>query len=136
MSALRANCGSFQPRRHDGQRLVTGGVNAFDAGGMKLVHVVNDLKAVSRDWRDVRTDHVEDLLLLLALQGVSDVEHVGNRTTMGPGDLVLVDAAKPIVIGNRSGFGTIYPYMCPANISSPTTPAPSSSANDSRPRIP
>ena len=92
---LRSVCGNFQSNPFDGKSKIMGVVNPLLAGGMAFVQVANDLAAVTRGSRDIRTDYGEHLFLLLQIEGECGIEQQGRQTVIAPGDCALVDSSSP-----------------------------------------
>jgi AraC-like DNA-binding protein len=74
---------------------VRGEARRINACGLEFSHISNDLDRVDRDWDDVRRDAVEQLFLLVQIEGSCGVEHAGWRSTLNVGECILVDSTKP-----------------------------------------
>lgn len=92
---LTSICGRFHPRRREQRDRVRGGAMRFDAAGLAVAQVANDLDLIHRDPADIRADHGDNLFLLLQLQGSCGIEQSGRQQQLHPGDCILVDAARP-----------------------------------------
>jgi AraC-like DNA-binding protein len=92
---LTAICGRFHPLRRERRDRVRGGAMRFDAGGLAVAQVANDLDLIHRDPADIRVDQCDNLFLLLQLQGSCGIEQSGRQQQLHPGDCILVDAARP-----------------------------------------
>ncbi|WP_128970302.1 helix-turn-helix domain-containing protein [Bradyrhizobium tropiciagri] len=92
---VRAVCGRFHPQAMSGKTHVVGKVELRRGAGIEVAHIANDLDWVERGHQEIRTDYGEYLFLLLQLEGVCRIEQCDQRTTIGPGDCVLVDSLMP-----------------------------------------
>lgn len=93
---LQGICGRFHPVATRPGRRVTGMARAIEAEGLGFAHVVNDLDYVERGQADIRGDDLENLFLIVQLEGACGVEHVGRQSILGVGDCILVDSTKPV----------------------------------------
>lgn len=93
---LQGICGRFEPTAMRGDRRVTGLARSMDAGGLGFAQVVNDLDFITRNQSDIRSDDLENLFLIVQLEGACGVEHVGRQHVLGVGDCILVDSTKPV----------------------------------------
>ncbi len=48
---------------------IRGEARRINACGMEFSHISNDLDRIHRDWDDVRRDRVEQLFLIVQLEG-------------------------------------------------------------------
>ncbi len=94
---LQGVCGHFHSKTVGGNDLVTGLVEAGSRGGLDMTQVATNLHSVSREVRDVRADHGENMFLLLQIEGRCGVEQMGRQVTVSPGECVLVDSAYPSI---------------------------------------
>lgn len=92
---LHYTCGSFRPRAMDTSLDIRGEARRINACGMEFSHISNDLDRVDHDWDDVRRDAIEQLFLLVQLEGSCGVEHNGRQNALNVGDCILVDSTKP-----------------------------------------
>jgi AraC-like DNA-binding protein len=92
---LHSTCGSFRPRAMDTSLHIRGEARRINACGMEFSHISNDLDRVDHDWDDVRRDAIEQLFLLVQLEGGCGVEHGGRQSALNVGDCILVDSTKP-----------------------------------------
>lgn len=92
---LHYTCGSFRPSRMDANLDIRGEARRINACGVEFSHISNDLDRIQRDWDDVRRDAVEQLFLIVQLEGSCGVEHTGRQSTLNVGDCILVDSTKP-----------------------------------------
>lgn len=88
-------CGSFRPSSMDTSLDIHGEARRIHACGMEFSHISNDLDRIHRDWDDVRRDAVEQLFLIVQLEGSCGVEHSGRQSALNVGDCILVDSTKP-----------------------------------------
>ena len=92
---LHYTCGSFRPRAMDTSLDIRGEARRINACGMEFSHISNDLDRVDHDWDDVRRDAIEQLFLLVQLEGSCGVEHNGQHSVLNVGDCILVDSTRP-----------------------------------------
>nr|WP_245445094.1 helix-turn-helix domain-containing protein [Mesorhizobium soli] len=92
---LHYTCGSFRPSAMDTNLDIRGEARRINACGMEFSHISNDLDRVEHDWDDVRRDAIEQLFLIVQLEGSCGVEHSGRQSALNVGDCILVDSTQP-----------------------------------------
>lgn len=103
-NTLTSICGRFQPRRRDRCERVKGGATRFDAAGIAVAQVANDLDLIRRDPADIRADQGDSLFLLLQMEGSCGIEQDARQERLHPGDCILVDAARPSIFHFAGNF--------------------------------
>lgn len=110
-SQLQSVCGRYQPQRHESQTNVTGHVGVFQAGGIGVAHIANNLGEVRREAEDIRKDFGENLFLLIQLEGSCGIEQKNRQDVISPGDCILIDSTRPSVFhfgGNYSNHISVH----------------------------
>ncbi len=103
VEALRARiinvCGDFalEPRALRGRLPdeMRGGVQARRLGRFDTACVTLDARTVQRDRGAIRRDPGEHMFLLVQEQGEAWIEQAGQITHLTPGEMCLVDSARP-----------------------------------------
>lgn len=99
-SRLHAVCGAFHldPRSAPGSRPLEemrGAVQPCRLGRFDTAAVTLDARQVERDRTAIRRDPGEHLFLLVQEQGEAWIEQSGQITHLTPGEMCLVDSARP-----------------------------------------
>lgn len=110
---LHFTCGSFRPSRMDKSLAIRGEARRLNACGIEFSHISNDLDQIERDWTDVRRDAVEQVFLIVQLEGSCGVEHRGALSRLDVGDCILVDSTRPTLFH----FGGQYSNHLSLNLS-------------------
>lgn len=88
---LQAVCGAFHV--HKAPR-PAGSVTAGRFGGLDLVRVATNARAIERDERDARRDHAPHYFLIRQLAGSARMEQRGQRVVLAAGDFFLASSTR------------------------------------------
>lgn len=94
-STLAEQCGAFHP-----EPPVSQGIESFQGAicpaqpgfGAKIA---SNSSHIHRSAKDIKRDGHDFFYLVHQLSGSAVMEHCGTQTVIGPGDLVLLDSARP-----------------------------------------
>ena len=101
---LQSVCGRFHPHLADDVFKVRGDVVLQDASGLELARVSNNLSSVHRGQKDIRLDFGGNFFLLMQLEGECGIEQNGTQSQIGPGDCILLDLSKPLLLSFDGKF--------------------------------
>lgn len=93
IDTINQACGSFHADARSGR--FEGGIQPRESGGLRLSVVEAAHTRLYRNDRDVCASDDQKFFAVLQLHGRSGVEQLGNMVALGPGDIVLIDAAYP-----------------------------------------
>ncbi len=102
-SNLMQVCGRFHADPFKSQEVVRGQVLLEERAGIKMAHIAKDLQKVWRSAADCRKDDGEHFFLVIQEEGRSLMAQNDTARMMHPGDIILIDSAKP---SEFSFFGT------------------------------
>jgi hypothetical protein len=102
-SRLREVCGLFHAEPAEGQQQVHGNILLENRAGIDMAHIAKDLQTVRRTVADCRKDDGEHFFLVIQEEGRSLMAQSDTARMMYPGDMILIDSAKP---SEFSFFGT------------------------------
>ncbi|MFD1795163.1 helix-turn-helix domain-containing protein [Paracoccus aurantiacus] len=89
---LQAVCGAFHvhPAAHH-----TGSVTTGRLGGLDLVRVATNARAIERGARDAARDHMPHYFLIRQLAGSARMEQRGQHVELAAGDFFLASSTRP-----------------------------------------
>ena len=94
-SELQSICGSFQVQPAGGRDTLRGAVAQEERGGFEFAHVAKDAQSIRRDRRDIARDSAEHFFLIIQEEGRALMSQHEAARMLHPGDLMLIDSAKP-----------------------------------------
>jgi AraC family transcriptional regulator, positive regulator of tynA and feaB len=97
---VRAMAGRFNPEGVD-PKAFTGWLRPIDVHGLAAAEVGSNAKRVERSLRDVRLDGADHYIMIFQVAGKSAMTHNDQALRFDSGDVVLVDAARPVAFFNR-----------------------------------
>ena len=105
---LRAMCGRYNPEGFE-PGAFAGWVRAHDVCGFSALDIGSNAHRVERTPRDIRLDGVDHYFAVFQVAGQSAMSHNDRAVQLSAGDVVLVDAAQPVmyVANNESA-----PWNC------------------------
>jgi len=86
------------PIAPDAERHLLGEVRARSFDDVKIALFSGSSVLAERTTRHIDESGHDDYLVALHTRGVARVRHAGRRATLGPGDLALLDSARPYAI--------------------------------------
>jgi AraC-like DNA-binding protein len=92
---LREICGRYSPEGID-PNTFRGWVHAVNICGLGAVDIGWNARRVERNYRDVRLDGMEHYYALFQIAGKSAMTQNDRAVQLAAGDVVLVDAARPV----------------------------------------
>ena len=104
-SDLQSVCGAFNVEPgadHDDE--IRAHLSVAAMGGMELAHVGTDADIIFRGQKDIRRDPGEHFFLILQQQGRAHLSQGDVSAWVDPGDMFIVDAAKPSQFRYDSAF--------------------------------
>lgn len=102
---LRSVCGLFRPMPSKGQAEVRGAITVEQLAGIEVAHVAKDLRSISRSERDCRLDDNEFFFLIIQEEGSALMTQNDEARLMQPGDMMLIDSARPSEFNFFGKFG-------------------------------
>jgi AraC family transcriptional regulator, positive regulator of tynA and feaB len=102
---LRSACGQFDIRINSGKHQAWGGISTALRADFELARVATDLQQIIRTSRNVRRDQGENYFLIMQQEGRALMAQNGSAVMLLPGDIVIIDSAKPsefTFFGDRS----------------------------------
>ncbi|MVO16637.1 helix-turn-helix domain-containing protein [Parasedimentitalea huanghaiensis] len=92
---LRDICGAFQTQATEQQTEHRGALQVEERFGLEFAHVATDIHAIRRSNRDVRQDDGENFFLIFQEEGRALMSQNDTTCMLQPGDMILIDSAKP-----------------------------------------
>jgi AraC-like DNA-binding protein len=92
---LRHICGVFSAEPVKGQDRIHGGVSMESRAGMEMAHVAKNLQRIRRSGLDCRRDDAEHYFLIIQEEGSALMAQSDTAQMLNPGDMMLIDSAKP-----------------------------------------
>lgn len=86
-------CGAFDGSALDGD--FTGEIHGSEQGALQFSHVSGSHARLLRTEREVRNSEVHKYFAIFQLHGTARFAQGGQREVVGPGDVVLIDSARP-----------------------------------------
>ncbi|MEM9011110.1 MAG: helix-turn-helix domain-containing protein [Pseudomonadota bacterium] len=102
---LNAVCGSFDIDPGRTRESGWGGVATAEIAGIETALVANDMQRILRTGQNIRRDHGENCFLIMQQSGRALMLQEDRQAMMLPGDMVLIDSARPsefVFFGDRS----------------------------------
>lgn len=94
-SRLREICGLFHADATKGQENVRGQIMMEHRADIEMAHIAKNLQRVHRSATDCRRDDGEHFFLVIQEEGRSLMAQNDTARMMHPGDMILIDSAKP-----------------------------------------
>lgn len=94
-SDLRSACGEFDARPADGQHMLQGAIHLETRAGIEMAHVAKDLQQILRTRQHIRRDDGENYFLVIQEEGRALMSQNGEVRMISPGDMMLIDSARP-----------------------------------------
>ena len=88
-------CGEFAVHPVAGRDWVTGNVVKGQRCGIEFAAVGLDVQRVGRSSKAIRRDQSENFFLIMQERGSAVMAQDGRAAVLNPGDMVLIDSAKP-----------------------------------------
>ena len=92
---LQKLCGRYNPEGIE-RNAFTGWIRPFEVCGFKALETGCNAGRIERDYRDVRLDYADHYFVLFPLRGQSLVTQNEQARRLWVGDLVFVDATRPL----------------------------------------
>ena len=92
---IHATCGLFDIRPSKGVSEVWGGVAAHEKMGLNITNVDTDLQQIARPTQTIRKDDIDDYFFVVQRQGRVLMAQGDHATVLHPGDMMLIDSARP-----------------------------------------
>lgn len=92
---LKSICGMFQTKTATASAKVQGAVHVEDRFGLEMAHVAADLHKIHRSSVDIRQDSGENYFLIFQEEGSALMSQNDTTCMLHPGDILLIDSAKP-----------------------------------------
>lgn len=92
---LRTICGAFQSTSTMAHTNMQGAIHLEERVGFEMAHVAADLQKIQRSSRDIRRDDGENYFLIFQEEGSALMSQNDTTCMMNPGDIILIDSAKP-----------------------------------------
>ena len=92
---LRAICGSFEVSGKEERTTVKGCISLDERAGIEMAHVAKDVQVIRRTAQDVRRDAGDNFFLIFQEEGHALMQQNDVTFMMKPGDLILIDSARP-----------------------------------------
>lgn len=104
-SRLREICGLFRAEPQKGQEKVNGCILVEERAGIEMAHIAKDLHKVRRSSEDCRRDDGEHFFLVIQEEGRALMSQQDTARMMHPGDMILIDSARPSEFTFFGNFG-------------------------------
>lgn len=92
---LSESCGEFQVRPARGHSVLKGRVYQDSLAGIDIAHIATNVQSIQRTAQDIRKDSGENYFLITQEEGRALMMHNNTAHMLTPGDMILVDSAKP-----------------------------------------
>lgn len=104
-SRLQEVCGLFRAEPSKGQEKVNGCILLEERAGIEMAHIAKDLQKVRRSAEDCRRDDGEHFFLVIQEEGRALMAQQDTARMMNPGDMFLIDSAKPSEFAFFGNYG-------------------------------
>lgn len=94
-SRLQEVCGLFRAEPAKGRERVNGCIVLEERAGIEMAHIAKDLQKVRRSGEDCRRDDGEHFFLVIQEEGRALMSQQDTARMMTPGDMMLIDSARP-----------------------------------------
>ncbi len=104
-ASLQDACGNFDVRPTQGDADMWGGISLRRQMDLEFALVATDLQQILRTSQNIRQDDGENFFLIMQKEGRALMGQNDRFSVLHPGDLVLIDSAKPsefTFFGDRS----------------------------------
>ena len=88
-------CGIFSAEPVKGQNQIHGSVSSEKRAGLEMAHVAKNLQRIRRTSLDCRRDAAENYFLIIQEEGSALMAQSETAQMLNPGDMMLIDSAKP-----------------------------------------
>ncbi|MCB1458970.1 MAG: helix-turn-helix domain-containing protein [Nitratireductor sp.] len=92
---LASVCGSFEVVGKQDRATVKGCVRLEEHAGIEMAHVAKDVHVVRRTEHDIRRDAGNHFFMIVQEEGHALMQQNGVAFMMKPGDMILIDSARP-----------------------------------------
>ncbi len=102
---LQSVCGLFDIRPEAGQENIWGGIEAAVNADIEMAMVATNLQQIIRTSQNIRRDQGENYFLIMQQDGRALMAQNETAAMLMPGDIILIDSAKPsefTFFGDRS----------------------------------
>lgn len=104
-SRLMDVCGLFHAEPVRGRDVVNGRILLEERAGIPMAHIAKDLQKVRRSADDCRKDDGEHFFLVIQEEGRALMAQNKTARMMNPGDMILIDSARPSEFTFFGSFG-------------------------------
>jgi AraC family transcriptional regulator, positive regulator of tynA and feaB len=88
-------CGQFDARPGEGRTTTCGAVKTDCLAGLELAHVATNVQQIVRTRQNIRRDEGENYFLIIQEEGRALMAQNEQVRMMSPGDMILIDSARP-----------------------------------------
>lgn len=88
-------CGAFNAEPVKGKDEMHGRISMETRAGMEMAHVAKNLQRIRRSSQDCRRDAAEHYFLIIQEEGSALMAQSETAQMLNPGDMMLIDSAKP-----------------------------------------
>ncbi|HWU61944.1 MAG TPA: helix-turn-helix domain-containing protein [Ensifer sp.] len=88
-------CGVFSAEPVKGQKEIHGRICLETRAGLEMAHVAENLQRIRRTSLDCRRDAAEHYFLIIQEEGSALMAQADTAQMLNPGDMMLIDSAKP-----------------------------------------
>lgn len=92
---LHAICGAFEVAGKDDCPVVKGRIHVEERAGIEMAHVAKDVQVIRRTVQDIRRDAGDNFFLIVQEEGHALMQQNDVTFMMKPGDMILIDSARP-----------------------------------------
>jgi len=92
---LQHICGVFSAEPVKGQNEMHGRISKDMRAGLEIAHVAKNLQRIRRSNADCRRDGAEHYFLIIQEEGSALMAQSETAQMLNPGDMILIDSAKP-----------------------------------------
>ncbi|GAB4354232.1 MAG: transcriptional regulator FeaR [Oricola sp.] len=104
-SRLMEVCGLFRAEPVKGRDTVNGYILLEQRAGIEMAHIAKDLQKVRRSSDDCRRDDGEHFFLVIQEEGRALMSQQDTVRMMHPGDMILIDSARPSEFAFFGSYG-------------------------------
>lgn len=98
-------CGAFSVEPAKGNEMVKGTVFLENRAGLEIAHIAKDLQTIRRTERDIKQDSGENFFLIVQEEGRAMMMQGDSVNLMQPGDMILIDSARPSEFAFFGSYG-------------------------------
>ncbi len=94
-SDLNTVCGAFDVIGEENSTSMRGRILLEERAGIQMAHIAKDVRVVRRTSHEISKDAGDNFFMIIQEEGHALMQQNGVAFMMKPGDMILIDSAKP-----------------------------------------